>query len=169
MFSSTSRSPLFALCLSLIPLLLQGCLGSTQYLAHPHVRHGVYVDVFNFSDSEIHRDDVDKLFLEVARLMGITPDRSKPRPQVLIVSPAQIQQEYVRFRPAAKRRGQMAMALYIPHQNKILIPHFDRTLLVHELAHYFTSRYLFVPRSKWEEIADQIIRDHDLSGSLFLP
>ena len=150
MFSLTSRFHLLVLFLASIPVLLQGCGGSTQYLAQPHVRSGVYADVFNFSDTEIHRDDVDKLYLEVADLMAITPDRSKPRPQVFIVSAAQIRQEYVRFRPAAKTSGRMAMALYIPHQNKILIPYFDRTLLVHELAHYFSSQYLSLPQSKWE-------------------
>ena len=141
----------------LLTLLLQGCLGNTQYLAYPRVRTSVYTDIWNFSDHEITTDQVDMLYHKVARLMAITPDRSKPRPRVLVVSPAHIQEKYFRIHQSAKTEGGAALALYLPHQDQILVPHFDRTLLTHELAHYFTFHYLSVPRSDWEAIAEKIV------------
>ena len=93
----------------------KSCLGSVQSLSHPGLRTGVHADIFNFSDSDSHPDQVDRLYLEVARRMGVTPDTSKPRPQVLVVSPTQIHQEYLRLRPSAKTREGIALALYIPH------------------------------------------------------
>lgn len=163
MFSARSKSCLAVLPLLLLPLLLQGCLGSVQYLAAPGVRTGLHADILNFSDREIDPTTVDQVYLDVARLMGITPDPSKPRPQVLVVSPAQIHQEYLRLGRLAKAQDGVAIALYIPHANRILIPHFDRTLLLHELAHYFTFHYLSVPRSRWEAIADRIV-DAEATG-----
>lgn len=157
MFSAKSKSCLVVLPLLLFPILLQGCLGSVQYLSSPSLHTGSHADIFNFSDSEIAPDRVDALFLDVARRMAITPDDSKPRPQVLVVSPAQIHQEYLRLRPSAKTQDGIALALYIPYANRILIPHFDRTLLTHELAHYFTFHYLSAPRAKWEAIADSVV------------
>ena len=159
MFFAQPRSPLLVLSLLLLPLLLQGCLRSVQYLANPNVQTGVHADIFNFSDREITSGSADELYLKVARLMRITPDPAKPRPQVLVVSPDQIHQAYLRLRPSAKTQGDIALALYIPHENSILIPHFDRTLLTHELAHYFTFHYLSAPRSKWEEIADMVVAE----------
>jgi len=156
MFSAKFRAHLPAFSFLLIPLLLQGCLGSIQYRSSPGVRTGLHADIVNFSDREINPDKVDELYLEVARLMAINPDQSKPRPQVLVVPPSDIHQKYLALRPSAKTQSGIAVALYIPHENKILIPHFDRTLLSHELAHYFTFQYLFAPRSKWEQIADEI-------------
>ncbi len=157
MFSARPRFLLLVLSLLLLPLLLQGCLGSVQYLASPGVRTGLHADILNFSDREIAPEKVDALYLDVARLMGITPSSSKPRPQVLVVSPAQIHQEYLRLGQSAKAQDGVALALYIPHANRILIPHFDRTLLTHELAHYFTFHYLSAPRSQWEAIADKVV------------
>ena len=157
MFFGRSRSPLLVLSLLLLPLLLQGCLGSVQYLANPDVRTGVHADIVNFSDREITSGSADELYLKVARLMSITPDPAKPRPQVLVVSPTHIHQEYLQLHPSAKTQDGIALALYIPRENTILIPHFDRTLLTHELAHYFTFHYLSAPRSRWEEIADRVV------------
>lgn len=157
MFSAKSKSCLVGLLLLLLPLLLQGCLGSVQYLSTPGVRTGVHADILNFSDSEIAPEKVDALFLDVARLMAITVDSSKPRPQVAVVSPDHIHKEYLRLRPSAKNQGGVAVALYIPYENKILIPYFDRTMLTHELAHYFTFQYRIAPRSKWEAIADMVV------------
>jgi hypothetical protein len=134
-----------------------------QYLANPGVRTGLHADILNFSDREIAPEKVDALYLDVARRMGITPDTSKPRPQVLVVSPAKINQEYLRLGRSAKAQDGVALALYIPHANRILIPHFDRTLLIHELAHYFTFHYLSAPRSQWEAIADRVV-DAERSG-----
>jgi hypothetical protein len=162
--STALRTGLIGLPLLLLPLLLQGCLGSVQYLANPGLQTGLHADIVNFSDSEIASDKVDALYLDVARLMGVTPDSSKPRPQVLVVSPNQIHQEYLRLRPSAKTQNGVAVALYVPHANRILIPDFDRTLLTHELAHYFTFHYLSAPRSQWEAIADRVV-DAERSGS----
>jgi hypothetical protein len=148
---------LVALHLILLPFLLQGCLGSTRYLAYPRAQTSVYTDIWNFSDHEITADQVDALYRRVARLMAITPEHSKPRPQVLVASPAYIQEKYLTIHPLAATRGGTALAVYIPHQNQILIPDFDRTLLTHELAHYFTFHYLSVPRSDWEAIADKAV------------
>ena len=156
MFSAKFRVHLLAFSLLLIPLLLQGCLGSIQYRSSAEIRSGLHADIFNFSDREIAPEKVDALYLEVARLMGITPNSFKPRPQVVLVPPAEIHQKYLALRPSAKTQSGIAVALYIPHENKILIPHFDRTLLSHELAHYFTFHYLSASRSKWEQIAEEI-------------
>ncbi|MDE2060036.1 MAG: hypothetical protein KGL31_01135 [candidate division NC10 bacterium] len=164
MFALQVRSYLVGCALVLLPLLLQGCLGSVQYLASPGVRAGLHADILNFSDREIDPNTVDQVYLDVARLMGITPDPSKPRPQVLVVSPAQIHQEYLRLGRSAKAQAGIALALYVPHANRILIPHFDRTLLIHELAHYFTFHYLSAPRSQWEAIADKVVDAEESGG-----
>ena len=156
MVTSRSRFPLFVLFLFLLSLLLEGCLTGTRYLSTPSVATGVHADIFNFSDGEINPEKVDQLYLEVAHLLAITPDRSTRRPRVLVVSPTHIHKEYLRLRPSAKTQNGIAIALYIPHEDKILIPHFDRILLAHEFAHYFTFHHLSVPRFKWEEIADKI-------------
>ncbi len=148
---------LAALHLILLPFLLQGCLGGTRYLAYPRAQTSVYADIWNFSNHEIAADQVDALYRRVARLMAITPEHSKPRPQVLVVSPAYIQEKYLTIHPLATTQGGTALAVYIPHQNQILIPDFDRTLLTHELAHYFTFHYLSIPRSNWEAIADKVV------------
>lgn len=154
--SAKFRARLLALSLLLIPLLLQGCLGGIQYHFSAAIQDGRHAVIFNFSDRAVSPDQVDDLYLEVARLMGITPNSSKPRPQVLLVSPVEIHKRYLSLRPSAKTQGGIAVALYIPHEDKILIPRFDRTLLSHELAHHFTFQYLSAPRSKWEQIADEI-------------
>jgi hypothetical protein len=164
MFSAKSASRLTVLPLLLLPLLLQGCLGSVQYLSTPGVRTGLHADILNFSDREIAPNTVDQVYLNVARLMGITPDTSKPRPQVLVVPPAQIHQEYLRLGRSAKTQDGTAIALYIPYANRILIPHYDRTLLTHELAHYFTFHYLSAPRSQWEAIADRVVEAERSGG-----
>ena len=156
MFSAKFRVYLLVFSLLLIPLLLQGCLGSIQYRSSAEIQSGLHADIFNFSDREIAPEKVDALYLEVARLMGITPNSFKPRPQVVLVPPAEIHQKYLALRPSAKTQSGIAVALYIPHENTILIPHFDRTLLTHELAHYFTFHYLSAPRSKWEQIAEEV-------------
>lgn len=156
MFSAKFRVHLLAFSLLLVPPLLHGCLGTIQYRSSAEIRSGFHADIFNFSDRDLNPDRVDDLYLEVARLMGITPNSSKPRPKVLLVSPAEIHQRYLSLRPAAKTQSGIAVALYIPLENTILIPHFDRTLLSHELAHYFTFHYLSARRSKWEQIADEI-------------
>jgi len=153
MFSSAPRSSLRVLSLLLPLLLFQGCLASIRYRSRPWVQTGIHADIVNFSDAWIEPSEIDKLYLEVARLMNVAPDRSKPRLQVSIVRPGQIHLEYLRYRPSAKVQNEVAIALYIPHEGKILIPHFDRTLLAHELAHYFAFQYISAPRSRWEAIA----------------
>jgi hypothetical protein len=162
MYSAKLTSYLVVLPLLLLPLVVQGCLGRVQYLPHPGLHVGAHTDVVNFSDSEIDSRTVDQLYLKVARVMGITPDTSRPRPQVLVVPPAKIHQEYLRLHHSAKAQNGTAIALYVPYANRILIPHYDRTLLTHELAHYFTFHYLSAPRSQWEAIADRVV---DAEGS----
>jgi len=157
MFATRKSRSLIVIYLSLLPFLLQGCLGSTRHLAYPQPQTSVYADIWNFSDHEIAADQVDALYRRVARLMAITPENPKPRPQVLVVSPAYIQEKYLTIHPLAATRDDTALAIYIPHQNQILIPAFDRTLLTHELAHYFTFHYLSIPRSDWEATADQVV------------
>ncbi len=145
------------LVLPLLLLFLQGCAGTVQYLPNPGLLTGAHADILNFSDAEIDSHAVDQLYLKVARIMGITPNSSKPRPQVLVVAPAQIHQEYLRLHHSAKAQNGIALALYVPSKNRILIPSYDRTFLAHELAHYFTFHYLSVPRSDWEAIADKVV------------
>jgi tRNA isopentenyl-2-thiomethyl-A-37 hydroxylase MiaE len=89
--------------------------------------------------------------------MAIPPNGSAPRPQVLVVSPAYLQEKYLAAHPLATAQGRVALAFYIPHQNQILITRFYRTLLAHELAHYFTFHYLSAARSDWEAIADKVV------------
>lgn len=162
MYSAKLTSYFSVLPLLLVPLVLQGCLGTVQYLSNPGLHAGTHADIVNFSDSKIDSHTVDQLYLKVARIMGITPDSSKPRPQILVIPPAKIHQEYLRLHDSAKAQNGVAIALYIPHSNRILIPHYDHTLLTHELAHYFTFHYLSVPRSQWEAIADKVV---DAGGS----
>ena len=151
-----SRAPLLAFTLALISILFQGCLSSIEYRTSPDVRAGLHTEIINFSDRDLSPERVDDLYLEVARLMRITPDSSKPRPKILLVSPAEIHQRYLSLRPSAKTQDGIAVGLFIPHENKILISHFDRIILSHELAHFFTFQYLSAPRSKWEQIAEQL-------------
>jgi hypothetical protein len=151
-----SRTSLLGLLLVLISIVFQGCLGSISYRTSPELQTGLYTEIVNFSDRDLNPERVDDLYLEVARLMGITPDSSKPRPKILVVSPSEIHQRYVKLRPSAKTQDGIAVGLFIPHENKILISHFDRTILSHELAHFFTFHYLPAPRSKWEQIAERI-------------
>ena len=153
------RSPLLVISLLLLSILLQGCLLTTRYRANPRIQIGTYVDIWSFSDAEINPKEIDELYLKVARLMDITPDESIPRPQVVIASPVYIQQKYLMIHPSAKTRTGIAAALYIPQKDQILIPHFDRTLLMHELAHYFTYHYVSAPRSKWEWIAEKTVNN----------
>jgi hypothetical protein len=150
------RAPLLALFLTLISILLQGCLGSIAYRTSPEIQAGLYTEIINFSDRELNPERVDDLYLEVARLMRITPDGSRPRPKILLVSPSEIHQKYLSLRPSAKTQDGIAVGLFLPHENRILISHFDRAILSHELAHFFTFQYLSVPRSKWEQIAEQV-------------
>ena len=153
------RFALLLLTLFILPLFFQGCLSTTRYRANPRIQIGTYVDIWSFIDAEINPEEVDELFLRVARLMDITPDESIPRLQVLIVSPAYIQQKHLMILPSAKNRDGIAVALYIPQKNQILIPNLDRRLLTHELAHYFTYHYVSVPRSKWEWIVDKVVNN----------
>lgn len=153
------RFPLLLLTLFILPLFFQGCLTTTRYRADPRVRTGTYVDIWSFIDTEINHEEIDELYLKVAGLMDIIPDSSVPRPQVLIVSPTHIHQKLLRIHPSAQTQDGAAIALYIPQRNQILIPHLDRRLLTHELAHYFTYHYISVPRSKWEWIADKVVNN----------
>jgi hypothetical protein len=154
-----SRSPLVVLAFLLPPLLFQGCLSTTRYRANPKIHIGTHVDIWSFSDAEINSEEVDELFLKVARLMDIVPYESTPRPQVLIVSPTYIRHKHLSIHPSAKARAGVAAALYIPQKAQILIPHFDRTLLTHELAHYFTYHYVSASRSSWEWIAEKTVNN----------
>ena len=164
MTSARLRFPLLVISLPLLSILLQGCLSSTRHLANPRIRTGTYVDIWSFIDSEINPEEVDELYLKVARLMDITPDGSIPRLQVLIVSPAYIQKKHLSTQPSAKTRTGVAVALYIPQKAQILIPHFDRTLLTHELAHYFTYHYVSASRSNWEWIAEKTVNNERVIG-----
>jgi len=164
MTSARLRFPLLVISLLLLSTLLQGCLSTTRYRANPRIQIGTYVDIWSFSDAEINPKEVDKLYLKVARLMDITPDGSIPRLQVLIVSPAYIQKKHLSTQPSAKTRTGVAVALYIPQKAQILIPHFDRTLLTHELAHYFTYHYVSASRSNWEWIAEKTVNNERVIG-----
>ena len=159
MTSAGLRSPLLVISLLLLSTLLQGCLSTTRYRANPRIQIGTYVDIWSFIDAKINPEEVDELFLRVARLMDITPDESIPRLQVLIVSPAYIQKKHLSIQPSAKTRTGVAIALYIPQKDQILIPHLDRTLLTHELAHYFTYHYVSASHSRWEWIADKTVNN----------
>jgi hypothetical protein len=156
MFYPKSRAPLVAFSLALISILLQGCLGSIAYRTNPEIQTGLHTEIVNFSDRDLNPERVDDLYLEVAHLMRITPNSSRPRPKILVVSPSEIHQRYLSLRPSAKTQDGIAVGLFIPHENKILISHFDRIILSHELAHFFTFQYLSAPRSKWEQIAEQV-------------
>jgi hypothetical protein len=50
MYVPKSRAPLGAFFLFLIPLLLQGCLGSIQYRPSAAIQSGLHADIFNFSN-----------------------------------------------------------------------------------------------------------------------
>ena len=153
------RFALLLLTLFILPLFFQGCLSTTRYRANPRIRTGTYVDIWSFIDAEINHEEVEELYLKVAGLMDIIPDSPVPRPQVLIVSPTQIHQKLLKIQPSAQTQDGAVIALYIPQENQIWIPHLDRRLLTHELAHYFTYHYVSVPRSKWEWIADKVVNN----------
>jgi hypothetical protein len=163
------RLLLSLLLLQCISPTLEGCAGRTLYLPTPAVQDGRYVTIINFSDRAISPDEADDIFLLVARLMNVTLSRSRPRPHIHIVSPTQIQREYLRFYPYARTGEGIAVALYLPALQRVLLPYFDRTILAHELAHYFVSEYFWVPRSQWEEIAEDVATKLTRQHSLYRP
>lgn len=139
---------------ALVPLAT-GCAG-VSYRAEPTTSATRYATIENFSDEPIAPEQVDGLLEEVAGILKVALDPSKPKVRILVVSPTRIADLY-RSVAATAVHGARAAALYFPGASLILVPHYDRMLLGHELAHYLTDHYLkSVPRRDWEKIAHHV-------------
>jgi hypothetical protein len=115
-----------------------------------------YATVESFSDEVITAEQVDGLLEEVADIMKITLDESRPRVRILVTTSGRIAELYRRVVTVAPH-GADAQALYFPGANLVVIPYYSRTLLGHELAHYLTDHYLkSAPRRSWERIAQAV-------------
>jgi hypothetical protein len=135
--------------------LAAGCAG-VSYRGEATVTPTRYATIENFSDEAIAPEQVDGLLEEVAEILGVILDPRKPKVRILVVSPSRIADLYASV-AATALHGARAAALYFPGASVVLIPHYDRTLLGHELAHYLTDHYLrAVPRRHWEKIAHQV-------------
>jgi hypothetical protein len=139
-----------AALLGLLPLV--GCAG-VNYRDQATASQTRYGIVENFSDEVITAEQVDGLLDEVAAILKVTLDPSKPRVRIMVTTPGRIADLYRRVAAVAPH-GSDAMALYLPGASLVMISSYDRTILGHELAHYLTDHYLkTAPRKDWERIA----------------
>ena len=141
-------------CLALFVLTLSvtGCAG-VAYRERSTLVHTRYATVENFGEEEITAEQIDGLLEEVAEILQIGLRPGVPKVRIQVTTPAQIGGLYRQVVKVAPH-GSHARALYVPGANLILIPHYQRSVLGHELAHYLTDHYLkSTPRSQWERVA----------------
>ena len=99
---------------------------------------------------------MDGLLEEVADILNVTLDLTKPKVRIVVRAPIEIRTLYRRTMTIAPG-GAEAQALYFAGATLVIIPRYDRTVLGHELAHYLTDQYLKgTPRRKWEQIARMV-------------
>jgi hypothetical protein len=146
-------SGVFRLLASIVVLpLIVGCAG-VRYQERSTLSHTRYATIENFGDETITADQVDGLLEEVADILDVTLDPSKPKVRIMVTSSARISELYRSVATVAPH-GADAGALYLPGASLVMIPYYSRTVLGHELAHYLTDHYLkSTPRRHWERIA----------------
>jgi hypothetical protein len=137
--------------LVLLPLVL-GC-SDLSYRERSTLGHTRYATVENFGDEVIADEKIDDLLEEVADILHVTLDPSKPKVRIMVMSAGRIS-DLFRQIVAVAPHGSDARALYLPGANVVAIPYYSRIVLGHELAHYLTDHYLkSTPRRNWERIA----------------
>jgi hypothetical protein len=137
--------------LAFLPLIA-GCAG-VGYREYSTITHTRYATIENFGDQEIAAELVDGLLEEVADLLEVALSPDKPKVRIMVTSPAHVGDLYRRA-VTVTLHGAGARALYFPGASLVVIPHYERRILGHELAHYLTDHYLkSTPRRSWERIA----------------
>jgi hypothetical protein len=137
--------------LVLLPVLV-GCAG-VNYRERSTVSHTRYATVQNYGDEPIAAEQVDGLIEEVAEILNVTLRANVPKVRIMVLPASRIAELY-RQVAAVAPHGADARALYFPGANLVAIPHYSRTILGHELAHYLTDHYLgTAARQDWERIA----------------
>lgn len=142
-----------AALLGVLPLV--GCAG-VNYRDQATASQTRYANVENFGDEVITAEQIDGLLEEVADILKVTLEPSKPRVRIMVTSPGRIADLYRRVATVAPH-GSDAVALYLPGASLVMISSYDRIILGHELAHYLTDHYLkSAPRKDWEKIAYRV-------------
>ena len=145
-----------ALALGAFPILV-GC-STVSYKTEPAVSHSHYATIENFSSEAITPEQVDGLLAEVAQILDVQLDPTKPKARIVVTIPTLIADLY-RATTGAAPFGADAEGLYFPGASLVLVSYYDRTILGHELAHYLTDHYLKqTPRDKWEAVAHMVER-----------
>jgi hypothetical protein len=121
-----------AALLSVLPLV--GC-ASVNYRDQATASQTRYGTIENFGDEMITAEQVDGLLEEVAEILKVTLEPSKPKVRIMVTSPGRIADLYRRVATVAPH-GSDALALYLPGASLAMISTYDRTILGHELAHY---------------------------------
>lgn len=135
--------------------LIVGCAG-LDYRDRSTLSHTRYATVENFGDEQITAEQVDGLLEEVAEILNVTLSPAVPKVRIVVTSSAEIADLYRRIVTVVPH-GPDARALYFPGASLVVIPHYDRRILGHELAHYLTDHYLTsTPRRSWERIAHRV-------------
>jgi hypothetical protein len=126
------------------------------YREQSTLTHARYATVENFGDEEINAEQVDGLLEEVAEILDVKLDPTKPKVRIMVRSSGEIQ-ALLRGHVAIAGHWSEARALYFAGANLVVIPYYSRTIVAHELAHYLTDHYLkSTPRRLWERIAREV-------------
>jgi hypothetical protein len=137
--------------LGLLPVVL-GC-ADVNYRERSALSHSRFATVENFGDENISAEQIDDLLEEVAEILNVTLSANKPKVRVMVMSSGRIADLFRQVVTAAPH-GADARAFYLPGASLIAIPHYSRSVLGHEMAHYLTEHYLqSTPRHSWERIA----------------
>jgi hypothetical protein len=145
-----------ALTLCAAPLLI-GC-ASVSYRTEPLVSHSRFTTIENFSTDAITPEQVDGLLAEVAQILNVRLDPTKPKARIIVTTPSRIAELY-RATTVVVAHGADAEGLYFSGASLVMVSYFDRTILGHELAHYLTDHYLKqIPRDDWERVAAMVER-----------
>jgi hypothetical protein len=140
--------------LSMLPVVA-GCAG-LEYRDYSTLSQTRYATVESFGADPIDAETVDGLLEEVADILDVALDPTKPKVRIVVRAPFEIRTLYRRTMTIAPG-GAEAQALYFAGATLVVIPRYDRTILGHELAHYLTDQYLTgTPRRKWERIAQTV-------------
>src|SRR5262245_44169298 len=99
---------LFLACLP----FLASCAG-VSYRDQATATQTRYATVENFGDEEITAEQVDGLLEEVAAILEVTLDPTKPKVRIMVTSPSRIAELYRRVVTVAPH-GADALAFYLP-------------------------------------------------------
>ena len=146
--------PRIIVALAMLPVIV-GCAG-LEYRDQSTLSHTRYATIENFGAEAIEAEKVDGLLEEVADVLNVALDLTKPKVRIIVRPSIEIRTLYRQTRTIAPG-GADVRALYFAGANLVIIPRYDRTTLGHELAHYLTDHYLKgTPRRKWERIAQMV-------------